>query len=630
MTTDADEIGLGGARGGAKTEILLAFMAFRGNPKRADKLVSEGKPVKGANVMYIAHKNYRGLILREQANDLGDLIDRAQEMYGPTGAEIFRGNPPMARWRSGAQIIFGHFGDNGWSKYIGAQYQRVGIDQAEKMATKEIHDRIIGSCRSKWSELVPQVLLTFNPGGGDELSGAPGQAWLMDYFRIEAYLNGKVEPGQMVRDEHKKLRIFIPSKVTDNPYLLHYVERDAEGKITVYRPNEGTYAKWLNSIEPESLRRAWRDGDWGALMGGYFPGFRPNGHLDGEPLNASHVYKPEEVNLEPHFRRWAAIDWGYIHPSAILWNCKTPDERIYTYREVLLNRVEPFELGVLFARETRRDLERMPESPHMVLYLSPDAYWKSESENTKASKIVAGINRELGEGSAFLADLTEEERELKNAEEAMRSMHRRRAQQTKTRITVVRASDDRVHGWMMMQSMLRFRPLMKVVEPDKEFAEKLYREHGLAQYLEYMNLPEFKASQEVLPRWKISNQCQHLIRAMKEAMHKPGTNDVLKWDATESRPGDDALDCARYSIFSEEHQRESIAPLEARVTGRVEAMKVDMPGLSSQSLWMAERTARAAETKPKHQHQLTGRNRLAMQRAYQGTRSGSRTDWRNL
>lgn len=144
-----------------------------------------GKSLRPADIAYINHKDYRGLVLRNQANDLDDLLDRAEAFYGPFGAKITRGNPAMAEFPTGAKITFGHFGDGGWKKYIGPQYQRIGIDQAEMLANKEIHDRIIGSCRSKWFDLIPQVMLTFNPGGGDENEGAPGQAWLMDYFFIE-------------------------------------------------------------------------------------------------------------------------------------------------------------------------------------------------------------------------------------------------------------------------------------------------------------------------------------------------------------------------------------------------------------------------------------------------------------
>lgn len=672
----ADELGAGGSRGGAKSELLLAWLAFKGNPDRVRELRKKGKDAHGADVMYIAHRNYRGLILREQANDLGDLLDRAEEMYGPTGATISRGNPSVAKWKTGAQIVFGHFGDNGWKKYIGPQYQRIGIDQAEMIPTKEVHDRIIGSCRSKWGDLVPQVMMTFNPGGGDELAGAPGQAWLMDYFRIEdsERRNAEAPPEKkgrpvMIRDEHGKLREFIPSRVGDNPYLKYYVERDAENRLLCqncktlvplpvlerkpvadFAPEvlkrtgfdldfpadtlavcaacaepvlkAGGYYKWLNSIEPESLRAAWRDGDWHALSGIYFRDFRPNGPLRGEPPNAKHVYKPEDVRLEPWFHAWGSLDWGYIHPSAFYLHRKSTWGQTYTEKEIVLSRIEPFELGVLLARELRPVLAGLP-GHHINIYASPDAYAKRESENTVASQIVAGITKELGPGTAFLADLTDEERQM-HSDDALESLKRRRKEQSRTLITLIRANTDRVAGWMHMQTMLRFRSLSKQAEPDKEFANNLYREYGLVKYLEYMNGPDFKATDEVLPKWQISAECKQLIACLPGLMHKPGTNDISKLDATESRAGDDPADAVRMGLLSEERQGAALAPLEDRITSRVDALKAATPGMSTQSAWMAERVARAAETKGKRTECFTGRNRMAVRRAFLANQHGKR------
>jgi len=622
---DSDEIGLGGTRGSSKTHLMLAWMAFRGNPKRLNKLLEEGKQPEGADVMYINHRNFRGLLLRAQANDLEDLIDRAEEMWVPTGAVIKRGNPSMAEWRTGAKIIFGHFGDNGWKKYVGPEYQRIAIDQAEMMESKEIHDRIIGSCRSKWSALKPQVMLTFNPGGGDELAGAPGQAWLMDYFCIEAYERGDVlKRGDYVIDEHGKHRTFIMSKWSENPYLCHYVEHDAEGNVTVYKPNEGPYVKWLNSIEPLSLRDAWRDGNWHALSGAYFRDFRPNGPLLGEEkYNANHVYDPAKVKLEPWFHRWMAIDWGYIHPSEIGWFCKSPWGQTYLEKEIGLNRVEPFELGILIARESKAALAGV-ESHQMVIYLSPDAYAKRESENTVASQIAAGINSELGPHAAFVADLTDEEREM-DSRDALESLKRRRREQSNTMLTLVRASTDRVAGWMHIQTMLRFRPLQESAVPDQEFAEQLELEKGIVARLEYESLPEFVAAREILPKLLISKQCRNVIKVLPMMMHKPGTNDCMKMDATETKIGDDAADLLRYGCFSEEKQGAAQAPLEVRVEQQVAQMQARYGGgMSHHSVLMVTERARYREQHPlpKKQEFFYGHNRLAAVRAMRSANLG--------
>lgn len=570
-----DYIVTGGARGGTKTHSLLHIAAFRGNPQAVQKKLAAGKEPSQADLMYIGHKNYRGLILRPQATDLTDILDRAEEMYGPTGAIITRGSPPMAEWpRTGAKIIFGHFLDDGWKKYIGAEFQFIGIDQMELMPLEETFHRILGSLRSKWPELRTLAMATFNPGGGDDMKGAPGQGWIMSYFMINAYLDGKVPRFAGIRYPDKNIRMFVPSKVQDNPYFLYTQPRlnetkdgifcfSCEGEIPVpmaARPleesnkcplcagklmDDGEYLKRLNAIEPESLRRAWRDGDMRAMSGQYFTDWRPNGPLPGEEAYpAKHVYDPADVRLEPWWHTWASVDWGYIHPASVHFHKKSPWGQIYTFKEISLKRVEPFELGVLIAREARPILEGMGEelARHMTIYLSPDAFAKKESENTIASQMAAGISKELGPRSVFLADLTEDERELRNSTDALQAMQARRTQQKQTLITIVRASNDRVAGWMHMQTLLRFRPLNKESTPDKEFADRLYQEKGLVAFQEYMNSPEFSAVREVLPKWQVSKDCRELINAIPKAMHKPGTSDLAKFDATESASGDDSLD----------------------------------------------------------------------------------------
>jgi hypothetical protein len=615
--SEADEIASGGTRGSAKTAMLLYFMAFKGNPRRASDQIAKGKTPAGADISYIYHKNFRGLILRDQATDLGDLIDRGEEMYAPTGGVVTRGNPPECKWPSGAKIIFGHFGEDGWRKYVGQEYIRMGIDQAEQLPSREIYNRITGSCRSKWSELKTQVMLTFNPGGGDVLAGAPGQAWLMDYFLIDDYVNGRFPKGAVLKNEAGKTTTFIPSSYRDNPYLLHYVEFDENNDVAVYKPGEGKYVAWLDDIEPESLRAAWRDANWYALSGTYFRDFRPNGPInDKEPPNARHVYDPSTVRLEPWYKRWMSIDWGFIHPTDIQFHCKTPWGQVYTYKEISLNRVEPVELGVLIACQAREDLKGL-ETNHMNVFLSPDAYAKRDSDNTVAHQIAAGIARELGPGSAFVADLTENERELRDSEQALLSMQRRRREQSKTQLTLLRASTDRVAGWMHMQSLLRFRPLHEESKPDPEFADRLLREKGIVVYQQYMNQPEFGKAPEILPKWQIHPDCRALIKCLPTLMHKPGTNDIQKVDATETRAGDDAADSARYGLFSEERQGEMLAPLETRVAQRVAELQAQFTGMSAHSIHMAANHARYEEMygKRKKAMPFVGHNPLAVKRA---------------
>lgn len=377
---------------------------------------------------------------------------------------------------------------------------------------------------------------------------------------------------------------------------------------------EGDYLRNLKSIQSDSLRRAWIEGDMAALSGGYFRSFRPNGKMMGEPDNARHVYDPATTRIESHWALWASGDWGFIHPSDFMWHRRSPWGQIYTFKEISLNRVEPFELGVLIARESMPLLLGLKVvDPHMNLFLSPDAFARKESENPIAHQMAKGIDSVMGSGSAFLMNLEEAEKQMDPAA-GYQAMLRRREGQRSARISLIRASTDRVAGFMHMQSLLRFNPLMPVSDPDMEFAHKLYEEHGLVAYQQYLNQPEFAKGKEVLPVWQISRECGPLIEAMRKAMHKPGTNDVESWNATESSAGDDALDDARYGLLSEHLQGASVAPLEERISTRAEVILT--PGMSdytrSQVIAAAARKERGDTPSQKREF---GHNRVAVMRA---------------
>jgi hypothetical protein len=293
-------------------------------------------------------------------------------------------------------------------------------------------------------------------------------------------------------------------------------------------------------------------------------------------------------------------------------------------KEICLNRVEPFELGVMIARESKAIIAGL-ENHHMTIYLSPDAYAKRESENTVASQIAAGINKELGPHSAFVADLTDEEREMDSVQ-ALASLKRRRQEQGNTVLTLVKASTDRVAGWMHLQTMLRFRPLQQVSVPDQAFAQQLEDEKGIVARLEYESMPEFAAAKEILPKLQVSKQCHNLIRTIPMMMHRPGTNDCEKIDATETRIGDDSADCLRYLAFSEERQGGALAPLEVRVTEQVgKIMDRYGSGLSQHSILQVTEYARWREKHPKKPNgtpSFCGHNRMQVMREMRAAQFG--------
>jgi hypothetical protein len=63
-----------------------------------------------ADESYINHPNYRALVLRKNVSDMGDWINKAQQIYKPLGG-VLRDRPLEFRFPSGAMIVISHLDD---------------------------------------------------------------------------------------------------------------------------------------------------------------------------------------------------------------------------------------------------------------------------------------------------------------------------------------------------------------------------------------------------------------------------------------------------------------------------------------------------------------------------------------
>lgn len=206
------EVLYGGARGGGKTECGLAFPLYN-----TDK------------------EYYRALVVRKNADDLRDWIDRAEIFYKRVGA-IVMGNPKEVRFPSGAIIRTGHLKDaNAYRKYQGHEYQNILIEELTHIARESDYEALIGSCRSTHPDIPAQVFSTTNPDG-------PGHDWVKERFRID-----DIKAMTPFYDKAGNSRIYIPSTIDDNPILMQA---------------DPGYVKYLESITDDDLREAWRSGSW--------------------------------------------------------------------------------------------------------------------------------------------------------------------------------------------------------------------------------------------------------------------------------------------------------------------------------------------------------------------------------
>lgn len=207
------EIGFGGARGGGKTEAGIVWLGYD-----------------------VKNPLFRGLVLRKNATDLHDWIDRANIFFKAEGA-VQTGNPVVFTFPSGAKIFTGHIKDaKAYEKYQGHEYQRILFEELEHVVSEVSYLKVLSACRSTVPELKPQIFCTFNPGG-------PGHTWIKKRWK----LSGIPRHPILMKDEKTgRPRIFIPSRVEDNEALMK-VDPD--------------YVRFLEGL-PDGLREQWRWGSW--------------------------------------------------------------------------------------------------------------------------------------------------------------------------------------------------------------------------------------------------------------------------------------------------------------------------------------------------------------------------------
>ncbi|MDA9989532.1 hypothetical protein N9E48_01815 [Paracoccaceae bacterium] len=160
------------------------------------------------------------------------------------------------------------------------------------------------------------IRATTNPGG-------PGHMWVKRTFIDPAPANTAFDATDLETGDtlvfptnHAKAgqslfqRRFIPSKLSDNPYLA----------------KDGVYEANLLSL-PEHQRRQLLEGDWSVTEGSAFSEFRP------------HKHTCEPFDIPPEWKRFRSCDYGYSSFSAVHWFAVDPAfATLFVYRELYVSK----------------------------------------------------------------------------------------------------------------------------------------------------------------------------------------------------------------------------------------------------------------------------------------------------
>lgn len=563
------EIFMGGAKGGGKSYCIIGWL-LKGNP---DVPMEKTTP---ADLTYVNSPDYRALVIRKNTEDLNSWISEAYKIYTKLGA-AYTQKPNEFTFPSGAKIIMGHLDDDrAVEKYFGNVVHRAAVDELTFIDDVTNYMKLYSCVRSNVKGLRPQMLLTGNPGG-------PGTAWVMERFVEPKDENGEmIPPNTTIRERQwnpftkrveEMTRIFIPSKLADNPKLN---ERDP------------LYFNRLSAL-PEAQRRAYLEGDWHSLDGLFFPEFRAK-HREGEPPEACHVIARGSRPLLPWLPRFASCDWGFGHSAVVYGAVRDLSGQTIVHKELVLKQTGSVELGDAIGRMFLDDLEslyREGASPVINLWLSPDAFAKRDVVKTQAEGIAEGIARVLGPDSVHLPELFARTAQVYPQTEF--SLFREKAMQEKSGIVISHAQNARRAGAAHVREMLRWRQIANVTPEQFNFELYYHLVHESAEKARQYKDAHAKRTLEVLPKLLIQDDCKHLIQSIPSLVSDPkDIEDVLKTDAL----CDDVYDALRYLLFSEDVQ-ENREPKKSFVHKALERAKEHEPNIDYNNLVWVARQAEA-------------------------------------
>lgn len=314
LKSNADEILLGGSRGGGKTDAGIVFPLY-----------------------YVEEPEYRALVLRKNFTDLKEWIDRAQQMYKGINGSFTNG---MFKFPSGATIWLGHMSDaSSYQKYQGFNIHNLIIEELTHFPRESEYEKLLGSLRSVNPKIKPQVFATTNPDG-------PGHEWVKERWNIPD------RPGDEPITTYKDVDIgdktvqrkleFIPSRVYDNKYLA----------------NSDEYLSYLHSIQDEELKRAWLEGSWEGfgVEGSYYKKqldeALKEGRLDGnfyDPLLPVYTWCDLGIGdsfaiiyAQLHGLEIRVVDYDEFDGESLGEAIKRMKEKPYTYQE----HYAPFDIEV--------------------------------------------------------------------------------------------------------------------------------------------------------------------------------------------------------------------------------------------------------------------------------------------
>ena len=202
-------------------------------------------------------------------------------------------------------------------------------------------------------------------------------------------------PGGVGHMWVKRLFVDRAFRGDEDPADYRFIPARATDNPVLAQRDPG-YLKMLDNL-PDGLREAWRDGSWEVFAGQYFPEF----------TRQTHVVRP--IALPPEWPRYRAFDYG-LDMLACYWFAIDLEGRVWVYRELR-------ESGLIVSQAARAILDMTPPGEHIQYTIAPPDMWSTQKDT---GRTMAELFAQHG-------------------------------------VPLVRASSQRIQGWMVLKEYLRCR-----------------------------------------------------------------------------------------------------------------------------------------------------------------------------
>jgi len=225
---------------------------------------------------------WRGILFRESYPQLTDVVTKSKALFRVVWPEAtYNESTHTWRWPDGEELLLRHIANaDGYWNYHGHEYPWIAFEELTNWPNLDAYDAMKACWRSSKKGIPKRYASTANPFG-------------IGHSAVKAYFIDPAPAGTVIRDSQGNPRVRLHGHWSENAKLL---EADPD------------YPRRLAADRNTNRRKAWFNGSWDVVAGGFF---------DDVWDERYHVLKPFTVPASWRVDR--AFDWGSARPFSVGW-----------------------------------------------------------------------------------------------------------------------------------------------------------------------------------------------------------------------------------------------------------------------------------------------------------------------